>query len=402
MNPKPSENQALTLDTLWQYLLEGHLVSAQALVEDPLFDIQDRSRRNTNLAVLAGPDRLLVKQPRGGGGAAASTVDMEARVLQIVTNDPVFEPVRWCIPAFHHYEPERHILVAELVHPATTLSKFFLNGGDIDLDAEAAGFVGRVMADVHQAFARAHRRGILPFVADARDTAFGWADAALSNWDNVEEGRRELVRRLERSGVMDLRAEAIQALKTRSTPVHNDPRWDNFILTSGGSRTRPLNLRMIDWETLRLGDAAHDVAFFINEFHRFWVGSATFSDHEGQQVKRQLFDLEDSKPAVRAFLDAYLARRRITGDARLRFLARVRLYLPLVIVNMAVEMTQGQDRLLPGAARALETARRIKEDRVAGAARFFGVPTDVAEPTAAVEKPETGPGRTGALVEVTQ
>jgi aminoglycoside phosphotransferase (APT) family kinase protein len=367
----PPEPSLLTLDDVPAFLLREQLLSPEVFVDDTALDIQDRSRRNANFSVIPSQGRrLLIKQPQATRGSAARPLVTEARILQLVEEDARLARMRHCTPRFHYFDEPAKILVVELLHPATSLLKFHLNGGEVQFPPEAAQAVAACLADAHEALQAAHAAGLMEFVPKARAGVFGWEESSLTQWDDLNQARKSLVRTLAAERLLDDREEMAQLMAQHSVPCHNDARWDNFLVLAGEGPGGGLNLRIIDWEAATLGDVAYDVAFFVGEYYRFWTGTAVFGDDPLGEPKRQAFRLPDAHPAIAAFLDAYLARRGLAGAAAADFRRRVVRYLPYALITQAFEASQRANQTPPNAARALHDAAALKRDPARLAALF--------------------------------
>lgn len=359
----PAEPRLLTLDDVPAFLLREQLLSPEVFVDDPALDIQDRSRRNANFSVIPSQGRrLLIKQPNALRGTAARPIVTEARILQLVEEDRRLERMRHCTPRFHYFDEAAKILVVELLHPATSLLKFHLNGGNVHFPPEAARHVASALADAHMALQAAHAAGIMEFLPKARAGVFGWEESSLTQWDDLNNARKTLVRTLASERLLDDREEMAALMAEHSVPCHNDARWDNFLVVAGEGAGGGLNLRIIDWEAATLGDVAFDVAFVIAEHYRFWTASSVFGDDVTAEPKRQAFVMESAHPAIAAFLEAYLERRGFDPAAAGAFRARVVRYLPYCLITQAFEAAQRSNQAPANAVRALHDASGLKRD----------------------------------------
>lgn len=370
-DPAPAR---LSLDDLVPYLVDRRLLPARVAVDHPL-TLQDVSRRNRVFRVLVpGGRNLLVKQ---AGNPARdelrSGIAAEAALLRAVARREAFARARRCAPRFVAYDPSRLVLVTELVHPATTLTKYHLNVGDVRFPKEGARTAAWLLADLRIAAARETRRGGLRFLPGEPPPT--WA---------LLEGRGELDSPAARAVARDAarrrslahRIEEVRAAwPDHDDLVHGDARWDNVLVTQGQGPRGALNARLIDWEMARRGDAAWDVAFGLGEYLRFWLSAMVFDPVQRLEdaFARAPFPLERAHDAARCFLAAYTLRCRLGSGARAGLLERACAHLPAALGVVALEFAQVQAEP-PGVARvALEMAERSAEEPATCAEAWLGL-----------------------------
>ncbi|GEM_PF-1751602 len=365
-----------TLDSLPDILVKRGLVDRARFV-DSYVSIEDRSRRNRNFKVVVpdGP-KLLVKQGSEGANGSWAAVESEARLLRTAATDPAFASIRWFSPKIVDYDEENQILATELIQPATTLTKYHVNLGNIHFPSEAGDTLGRLVASWHNAARKAWKGGRLeyvhrsqPFVAPTLEQL----RRAPAQPTDVRSSYLKLVKEIvpyERHV-----AQIAEWEKEHKGVGHGDIRWDNVLITEGGGRGGNMNFRLIDWEMAYVGDPAWDVACYLGEYLRLWFMSTL-----GRQVtsvaeveSKAKFKLADTHESIAAFLDSYSRKSEIAAGKRPNLVPRLHAYLPYVVLLICYESLQRQAQFPPVCKVAIEMARDAIEDPQTKHHEWFGL-----------------------------
>ncbi len=361
----------LALEGVPSYLLRRGLVPRSTLVHGPL-RVEGRSRRNRNYKVLLPRGGLLVKQAGDPQDPVwRRALRAEADVVRVLASHP--RTRRWT-PGFVHHDAGRAILVTRLLRPATTLSKYHLNLGDVRFPADAARTAARALAAAHAVGARALASGRL--AAPPRNLPAAWKLAGIPGLPPPKPGGAadaEYFRLLRREAPFYARVPGLMRewLDARGL-VHGDVRWDNYLVGAGARAEGELNLRLVDWEMWGQGDPAWDVACHLAEHVRFWYGAGLLHNAETleQMRERVPFPVSRAHEACRAFLDAY-AREAATPRGAL--LARALEYAPFCLALVGFESLQRRDQMPAGARVAVALANAAAEDPKAYAREWLGV-----------------------------
>lgn len=364
------ESVVLHLENLPRYLLDRQLISAVEVVDGRLM-VEDRSRRNRNFKILS-PERqnLLVKQGRFSD-EQGNTVRTEALVLHAIHHHSAFEATRWFTPPLIYYDFENNILVSELVHPATSLTKFHLNLGQVHFPVEAARTVAHQLAHFHAGGEAAIAAGGMDFLKPGAPWVF--SDQTLLDDTGV---RGSYVKMIKAKGIFARQpAELKTWLAEGKGIVHADIRWDNFVLTHGAGKGGNMNFRLIDFELAHVGDSAYDLASYLAEYVRFMFMTTFGHEIDGIEAlkAKSLFQPEDAHESIRMFVGAYCRRRGFGKAQSAELLERVRAYLPYAILVVGLESLQRQTRVTGVAKTALEISDLVSREPVDTIKEWFGL-----------------------------
>lgn len=377
----------LTVENVVPYLITRGVVSP-ADVTDGRLRIEDLTRRNRSFKiVIAGEGGFLAKQPRNHReDMLVESVEREAAILNLLAHDDTLDEFRPYAPEVVDHDRASTILVTRLVHPATSMTKLYLNGGRIQFPIEAGESAARLLAKFHTAGERALSAGRLNGLLRARETPL-----ALNIASYIDNRRRvgddlaaQVLRELEASALApggELAKKAAAAFTAHDGVVHGDARWENFLLTHGTSPGGYLNLRLIDWELILRGDPAYDLVSYIGEHYRFWLmlikpdGVSRTEDLPA----RQAFDLATTHEGTQALLQRYAATRVLSPEATAALVDRIRLYMPFYLTLIAWELCLASAMItttesIPVRARsALEAANACAKEPAAATQRLFGL-----------------------------
>ncbi len=353
----------LDLETLPAYLFSRGLLAPADAVHRKV-EVHDRTRRNRNFRVVVpGAAGLLVKQAGDEDEARGRrTLAAESAALRAFAEHPLLAPARRDVPRWRADDEADAVLVTELVHPATTLTKLHLAGGRPRFPPETAAAAGRLLARVHRAGAEAARAGAFPSLPRGPPGAL-----TLSLPEEVEgAAMAQLADALRGRPFFNApRAPLLEAWRAQPGLVHHDVRWDNLLVAPGADPEGGPVLRLIDWEMAGVGDPAWDVACYLGEHVRFWLLSAMTLRARDLADARGKAGIPFGWPeAGRAFWSAY-------GEPSL--FPRVAALVPFHLLLQAFELTQQQPRIPGVALAALDLADRWHEDPARAMAEWFGV-----------------------------
>ncbi len=361
------------MDSAPAFLMSLGLITGEAVVDGQL-DVISASRRNRNLHVTsANCGSFLIKQPAEPGAPAAETVRQEARFYAWFRQAPRAEPVRDLLPRLVHADPDRALLILELLPEATPLWRHYERAGPEAFPAEAAALVGEALARLHEAFA-----GVDP----SRDPALSWLGSDLP-WSfalhrpridalrDMSAANREMVRIMQARPAVFRGLDALRALWRRETLIHGDVKMDNcLVLTDSTGAQR---VALVDWELVQLGDSAWDLAGALNDFLFFWVVSMPHDRPLEEMIAAARYPLSVLQPAVRALWRAYAAERRLPAREAEALLERAVRFAAVRTLQTAYEIA-GHFAVMPvPSVLLMQAALNLLADPARGRRELFGL-----------------------------
>jgi hypothetical protein len=364
----------LTVDTVVPFLIEQGLISVAVIVEGDL-EVVDAGRRNQNLKVVRRRGRsYLIKQPGEGERGTHLTLRAEAAFYQHCHVEPGVADMRAVLPEFHGCDPDRGILMMELVE-GRPLWGHYTHVPAVEFLAESAGPLGEAVGTIHRAFRAPEARATewMRSLYAGPPWFFGMHRPTPDIFAALSPANLRVLKVLQQSKPIASGLDALCAEWSPDTLVHNDLKGDNVLVsTADGSRPR---VRIVDWEMLQFGDAAWDVGAMFREFLGYWLLSVPLSADLApeQMLERCTWPLTLLHPAARAFWQAYRASACLETDAG-AFLLRSLRYAAARLAQGAYELSLTQQHASNLAMAMLQLAANILTDPREASLHLFGIP----------------------------
>jgi thiamine kinase-like enzyme len=337
----------LTTQNLLHYLLDRGVIEASAAVDGDV-RIAEASRRHRNFKVLRrhGPG-FFVKQIQSFDPHTVACLQREGTCSWLAENDDAFAPLRGRLPAFRDYDPTRHALVIDLFSEAEVLSEHHRRSEEfpVEIGAEIGRLLGELHSEVRVApdderLARFFP-GLLPPILLLHQTP----PASFQTYGPAAAHVIDMVRR---------DAAFAQAFSwlvrdwQKSSLIHGDVKWDNFLVVPENGRPENGRLRWIDWELADVGDPAWDAGAVFQAYLASWVWSMSEAPaSSGNPAAQAAFPLERMQPAMGAFWESYCEKRGIPGEDQDEQLRRCLCYGAGRMIQTAFEMAVASRQVTP-------------------------------------------------------
>lgn len=261
--------------------------------------VAELPRRHRNYAVLRRKKPgLFVKVIQPDQAMAAQTLQKEAAFYAMLDADPSLEPIRALLPRFHAYDPDRNLLIVEMINDAEDLGMLHRRLGDFPVDV--ATRVGESLARIHDVTRRelVMKTNIAIF---PRQTpwilSFHLYGGAQMQGMSAANG--QLVSILQTYPDFGAALDRIRTQWRWDTLIHGDMKFDNCLVRNG-------SLHVIDWEIADVGDAAWDAGSILQAYLTWWIGTLPVNDGKiDLSDDKAQFPLAKIQPALRAFWKAY-------------------------------------------------------------------------------------------------
>ena len=376
----------LNVDNAAGYLIERGLMSVDSILNGDLI-ISSAARRNRNLRIKRKEEAsYLIKQPDDPAGGAHQTLRAEAAWYSFCFEEAEAEPMRAYLPRLRFFDPERSLVVLDLLDGAVPLWQH-------PQREEAARLVGTALATFHHTF-----RG-------TTHPRLGWLHRQTPWVMRVHKPSPDLLSSLTPANVETLRilqtqeqiSAHLDALRKQwrvETVIHNDIKSDNILvggwrLAVGGSDDSaraeavattvtvppPTAIAIVDWELVQLGDPAWDIAGLLQDFMLLWVTSMTVTpgattDELAASARLPLADLQR---AIRAFWKSYRAAADLAPEAAARLITRAVAFSAARLIQSAYEMGAVTPALAPASVLLLQVSANLLRDPEAGQVQLYGL-----------------------------
>ncbi|MFL6197250.1 MAG: phosphotransferase family protein [Thermoanaerobaculia bacterium] len=297
----------MTKNDLIHYLIERGLLDRRAVVDGDV-TVFEGTRRHHNYSVIRRQGTgLFIKRMQPDQAFSAQTLQKEAACYVMMESDPALAEIHALMPCFRAYDPDRHLLVLELIDGGENLS---------ELHRRLNGFPEDIARSVGELLARYHVSSVRDLLPRANTAIFQGQPPWILSFHLMPRGSMQNLSAANGQfmGIVQSYPDFGQALDRirmgwrRDALVHGDMKFDNVVIR--GAQTPEQSLRVVDWELADVGDSAWDVASILQAYLTWWIASLERVPEGGSSDTAQ-FPLESIQPAIHAFWDAYASARRL-------------------------------------------------------------------------------------------
>ena len=343
----------LTLQSSVPYLLDLGLLDLPSLVHHGL-RLEEVPGRNRNFRVLGGPGHsfFLKQAPRREIGTTGPLA-VEASLYGWVANDRRAAGLRQVLPYRRHYDPERSILVLDLVTDAARPHV---------LDVEASPpYLAALRRLVATALAECHclpigpEAAIAPVLPRSAPWVFDLARPAPASLRELAPAQLIVLQALQSQPAA---VAALDRLREEWRPIrliHGDFKWNN-VMVQQDSMGLPVRVLLLDWEMAQLGDPAWDLGSALHSFITEAVLGLEPTDGTKPDAAAGLLGalLAGLLPAHRDLWRCYLEAARLT-EAEVRDLRdRLPGHVAVRLLKSAFEWSQAEVQMPRRAAAILQ------------------------------------------------
>ena len=175
--------------------------------------------------------------------------------------------------------------------------------------------------------------------------------------------------------------EQLEQLRRRWRPetvIHGDIKSENVLVRfSGEGPDRALvELRVVDWETVQLGDPAWDLAGALQDFVMFWVDSMPLSAGltAEQRIAGARLPLATLRGVMRAMWHGYRAAAGLAPAVEDELLLRAVAFSAARLIQSAYEISQESESLSALAVVLLQVSVNLLADPEHGQVHLYGIP----------------------------
>ncbi len=160
--------------------------------------------------------------------------------------------------------------------------------------------------------------------------------------------------------------------------IHGDIRFDNVLVRElqGDEETDAVDLWIVDWEMVRIGDPAWDLAGAFQDFLILWISSMPLSDEltTEEMTARARVPLDELRAASRALWAGYRAGACLEIAEAGGFLRRAVSFSAIRLIQSAFEYAGDADRLAGLPVLLLQMSANLLADPELAQVQLFGIP----------------------------
>ena len=364
------------LESAVDQLIAEKLVD-QAAIVDQQIRLTSRARRNLSLKVERGSlPTLRIKRPEPTVPDTLETVAAEIRFYEFCRQEPAVSAVaRFLAPSVAAFE-DRPILVVEEIEGARSLWRHYVQDGTRQMPLGACRALGGALGALHETF------GHQELVADPRlgDLASGPPEPLGYDRPDPRMLRFVSPANLEISRLLQSDSRSVEAFEEArrswrdETLIHGDIRSDN-VLVLPPSDDHAVEIRLIDWEFLQLGDPAWDIGDVLRDFADLWVFGMSWQPDldPAARTASAAVSFADLRPVLTAFWQAYRERRELSESASQTMLLRATRYSGVRLAQTAWEYSATSEELSSRELVLLQIATNVLGDPQRARRELWGI-----------------------------
>ena len=365
----------LDVDDATPFLLDRSLIDVSAIIDGDL-TIRSAARRNRNIRVEGpGGSGYLIKQPDDPLWGGGETLRREGAFRRFCDEEPAAAPLDRYLPRLTLWDEEGAVLVFELIPGAVTLGMYQASPGGRESPIEVGRALGVAVGTFHRVFgpdglARDNRLDWLPrqepwilSIHKPGPDLLSVISPANYRMLQILQEQQDLCDRLER-----LRREWWP-----DVVIHGDVKADNILI-----RPSPVEIWLVDWEMVRVGDPAWDLAGVLHGYLLSWLSSMPLSVDlpAGEMIERATRPIGSMHGAIRATWAGYRSAAGLDPARANDLLLRAVSFSAARLIQWAYEALEGADRLAAWSVMTMQVASNLLADPALGQVHLYGIPRD--------------------------
>ncbi len=363
----------LDIDNVFPFLLD-HGFLARTAVVDGYVRAVSASRRNRNLRVTRDEGSgLLIKQAEQTG--THETLRNEMEFYSMVAKDERAQAVRGLLPRFVGSRAEDDVLILELLEPATPIQEFahtFRSGWFLSALGSA---MGRALGTYHRTLREIGKDSSKLFKSHAPWVMWVHRPGPEILME-ISAANHKTLQIIQQNQKLSGQLDELRRGWKAETLIHCDIKADNILVTKGGTRPgEPVELRIVDWELVQLGDPAWDVAAMWKDFLVYWITSMPIAKgmKGAQMAEAAQFPLQGFQVGAQQLFEHYRSAAELPDEAADALLLRSVRYCGAYLVQYAYESAQRSSALGNHEVMMLQVSANILADPSGAAQHLLGL-----------------------------
>ena len=351
----------LTPANIAHYLLGRGVITHESVVDGDFWVIE-KSLRNRNFIVMRNHSPgLFLKQIKSWDQQAIITLGYEATCYQLSQTDEDFQALVPLMPKYYAFDPERHILIVELLKDGENLADYHLRLGKFptDVAAQVGKLLGRFHHDIRDRIKDSAKASLfqkrMPWILQLHQLNSNFLEP-------ISAGNAEVINIVKSFPEFHEILNAIQSQYEFNCLIHGDIKWENCVLYKNGDGEP--KIKIVDWELADIGDACWDAGAIFQSYITCWIMSIpiTAGVAPSQLLDQAKYPIDDMQPAIKAFWQAYTEALEADGKTQRELLKRSVRYGAARMIQTVYEHMSPSPQITPNAVCLLQVSLNILQN----------------------------------------
>jgi aminoglycoside phosphotransferase (APT) family kinase protein len=159
--------------------------------------------------------------------------------------------------------------------------------------------------------------------------------------------------------------------------IHGDVKSDNVLVCPADGGGGPgVEVRVVDWEFVQVGDPAWDLAGALHDWLVFWTSTMPLDPalSPGEMADRADHPIETLRGAIRAFWDGYRSASGLAAAEADDRLGRAVAFSAVRLIQAALELSAEEDELPTQTVILLQVSAHLLADPRRARSGLYGLP----------------------------
>jgi hypothetical protein len=357
----------LTEHNICYYLLEKGMIDLPAIVLGK-FTARRSDSRNNNFIINKEYDnhKYFIKQVKAKDTEKIETLGVEANCYQLAATDAQYKALKDYLPKFYYFDPHSYVLIIEQVKDAFSVRDYYFQMPDFKNNLPQ--LMADSLASYHKVINPQVQQPGFPFFRQQKPWIFTVATSPplllAEASPSVEQQIIQLI--FKNTEFVQLLALVEKEWLPQSL-VHNDVKFDNFLLNYDFENNKINTIKQIDWELADLGDPLWDVAAIFQNYLFLWIST----DVPVQQNFKKI-GLEEVQPCIDQFWKRYVQQMKLQPNQQSSLIKAVK-YVAFKLIHACFEMAPAASTLQPMSVKMLQMSFNILRSPENAAIYLFGI-----------------------------
>ena len=359
----------LTEHNIFYYLLDKGMISAKEVIEGE-FTARRNDSRNNNFIINREYDHnsFFIKQVKAPDAEKIETLRTEAACYQLAQNDDRYYSLKKFLPEFFQYDLLNHVLITGQIKNAFTLYDYYFQMAE--LSNSIPEIIADTLASYHITSLQANQQSPgMHFFKLQKPWVFTIATTPPEYYTGAAE--QQTVQLIHKNREFIQLLSGIENLWQPHSLVHNDAKFNNFLISYDPEKNDINFIKLIDWELADIGDPLWDVATVFQNYLSLWVN--TDVPEQLSQPGTKKINLQQVQPIIQLFWKRYVQQMKWTPQQESSMLIKATRYCALKLIHACFETAPYSQTLQPQSVKLLQISFNVLRSPSDAATKLLGI-----------------------------